>query len=135
MKQRAFPGRSVGLLGPSQLEWGEPRVFRRREDRRRLTTAFRGLLLFLPSFFCTSDEVLAFVLRVVNLLLVMAFLQRPPVPNTVEHASEKSCVSDDLKKGLGRGRVCRERTETDVHGWGCHDQVVKERASGKSFGG
>ena len=71
------------------------------EERRGLTTTFRSLLLFLPSFFGTSDEVLALVLRMVNLLLVMTPLQRPSVPDTVKHASEKSCVSDDLENRGG----------------------------------
>lgn len=135
MKQRVSPGRNAGLRDPSQLRQHELGVSRYWEDRRGLTITFRDLLLLLPSFFSTSDEVLTFVLRMVNFLLVMGFLQRPSVPNTVEHSRKKSCVSDDLGKGLGRSRVCREWMETDVHSWSCHDQVLNERASGKCFGG
>ena len=110
-------------------------MFRPRWDEPGLTTNFGSLLLLLPSLFGTSDEVLTLVLCVVNLLLVVGFLQRPSVQNTVEYASEKSRVSDDLKEGLGRSRVCREFTETDIHSWSCHGQVLNERASGNRFGG
>ena len=75
----------------------------------KLTATFRSLLSFLPSFFGTSDEVLTFMLCMVDLLLVMSFLQRPPVPDAVEYAGKKCCVSDDLKGRLGRSRVRRER--------------------------
>ena len=75
------------------------------------------------------------MLRVVKLLLVMSFLQCPSVPNTVEHAGEKSRVSDDLGGWLSRGRVYNERMGTDIHSWGCHDQVLNERASGKRLRG
>ena len=51
------------------------------------------------------------MLCVVDLLLVMSFLQRPSVPNTVKHASKKSRVSDDLEGRLCRSRVC-------MNGWG-----------------
>ena len=87
-------------------------MFKHREDRQGLTTTLRSLLLFLPSLFGTSDEVLALVLRVVDLLLVMTFLQRPSVPNTVEHASEKSCVSNDLERRV-RSQSCVSRMDGD----------------------
>ena len=75
------------------------------------------------------------MLRVVKLLLVMSFLQRPSVPNAVEHAGEKGRVSDDLGGWLSHGRVYNERMGTDIHSWGCHDQVLNERASGRRLGG
>ena len=75
------------------------------------------------------------MLCMVNLFVVMSFLQRPPVPDTVEYAGKKSCISDDLEGRLGRSCVRREYVGTDVHGWSCHDQVLNERASGKRFGG
>ena len=81
-------------------------MFKSWEDRLVLTTTFRrSLLLLLPSFFCTNDEVLTFVLCVVDLLLVMSFLQCPSVPDTVENAGEESRISDDLKGRSGRSRV------------------------------
>jgi hypothetical protein len=75
------------------------------------------------------------MLCMVNLLLVMSFLQRPSVPDTVEYAGKKSCISDDLGERLGLSSMRRERMETDVHGWSCHDQALNERASSKLFGG
>ena len=92
------------------------------EDEARLTTTFGGLLLFLPNFFGACDEILALVLCMVNFLLVMGFLQRPSVPNAVEHATKKSSISDDLNGRSGQA-VCREWTGTDVYSWSCHDQV------------
>lgn len=125
----------MGLQGPSQLVWVSLRVFGYFKDEPRLTATFGSPLLLLPSLFGTNDKVFALVFRVVNLLLVMSFLQCPSMPDTVKHAGEKSCISNNLKERLGRSRTRREWTGTDVHSWGCHSRVLNERASGKCFGG
>ena len=100
------------------------------KDEPGLTATFGSPLLLLPSLFGTNDKVFALVFRVVNLLLVMGFLQCPSMPDTVKHAGEKSCISNNLKERLGRSRTRREWTGTDVHSWGCHSRVLNERASG-----